>query len=144
MNARWDLVTPVFGLLRLRLEVRERFNQKPARARGRVEKRFPEPRVRRLNHEADHGVGAGGAASVAGGVGVPEEVLTDNGTQYITWRGKSAFSKECEKLGIKQIVASPHRPQTLGKIERFLGTLWRQCVESAIFADLGDARLQPG
>jgi hypothetical protein len=79
-----------------------------------------------------------------GGFGTPGEVLTDNGTQYVTWRGKSAFSRECEKLGIKQIVASPHRPQTLGKIERFWGTLWRECVEAAVFADLGEARSRIG
>lgn len=79
-----------------------------------------------------------------GGYGVPGEILTDNGTQYVTWRGKSAFSKECEKHGIRQIVASPHRPQTLGKIERFWGTLWRECVETAVFADLGDARQRIG
>jgi transposase InsO family protein len=78
------------------------------------------------------------------GLGTPEEVLTDNGTQYVTWRGKSAFAKECEKRGVKQIVASPHRPQTLGKIERFWGTLWRDCVETAVFTDLGDARQRIG
>jgi len=82
-------------------------------------------------------------AAIAG-FGTPEEVLTDNGTQYVTWRGKSAFTKECEKRGIKQIVASPHRPQTLGKIERFWGTLWRECVETAVFMDLGDARQRIG
>src|SRR6185312_4150052 len=76
--------------------------------------------------------------------GAPEEVLTDNGTQYVTWRGKSAFAKDCEKRGVHQIVASPHRPQTLGKIERFWGTLWRECVETAIFLDLGDARQRIG
>jgi transposase InsO family protein len=78
------------------------------------------------------------------GFGTPEEVLTDNGTQYVTWRGKSAFAKECERRGVKQIVASPHRPQTLGKIERFWGSLWRECVESAVFLDLGDARTRIG
>lgn len=78
------------------------------------------------------------------GYGTPEEVLTDNGTQYVTWRGKSAFARECEKRGIKQVVASPHRPQTLGKIERFWGTLWRECAETAVFADLGDARARVG
>jgi hypothetical protein len=26
--------------------------------------------------------------------GNPEEILTDNGTQYVTWRGKSAFARE--------------------------------------------------
>lgn len=76
--------------------------------------------------------------------GAPTEILTDNGSQYVTWRGKSAFSRELEKRGIKQIVASPRRPQTLGKIERFWGTLWRECVESAVFIDLGDARQRIG
>ena len=72
--------------------------------------------------------------------GAPEEVLTDNGTQYKTWRGKSAFTKLLERRGIKQIVASPRHPQTLGKIERFWGTLWRECVQQAVFRDLDDAR----
>jgi transposase InsO family protein len=74
----------------------------------------------------------------------PEEVLTDNGAQYVTWRGKSAFTKELEKLGIKQIVASPRHPQTLGKVERFWGSLWRECVERAVFLDLDDARRRIG
>lgn len=76
--------------------------------------------------------------------GTPEEILNDNGTQYVTWRGKSAFSKELDKRGIKQIVAAPRHPQTLGKIERFWGTLWRDCLESAVFLDLGDAQRRIG
>jgi hypothetical protein len=76
--------------------------------------------------------------------GTPEEILTDNGSQYVTWRGKSVFSRELDKRGIKQIVAAPRRPQTLGKIERFWGTLWRECVESAVFIDLGDAQRRIG
>jgi len=74
----------------------------------------------------------------------PEEILTDNGSQYVTWRGQSAFSKELEKRGIKQIVSAPRHPQTLGKIERFWGTLWRECIETAIFLDLGDAQRRIG
>ena len=76
--------------------------------------------------------------------GAPEEILTDNGSQYVTWRGKSLFSKELEKRGIKQIVATPRRPQTLGKIERFWGTLWRECLEAAVFVDMGDAQRRIG
>ena len=76
--------------------------------------------------------------------GTPAEILTDNGSQYVTWRGKSAFSKELEKRGIHQVVAAPRRPQTLGKIERFWGTLWRECVDSAVFIDLGDAQRRIG
>lgn len=76
--------------------------------------------------------------------GAPEEILTDNGSQYVTWRGKSAFTKELEKRGIRQIVARPRHPQTLGKIERFWGTLWRECIETAVFVDLEDARRRIG
>jgi transposase InsO family protein len=72
--------------------------------------------------------------------GAPTEILTDNGTQYHTWRGKSAFRDLCERRGIRQVVASPRHPQTLGKIERFWGSLWRECVQSAIFRGLDDAR----
>ena len=78
------------------------------------------------------------------GYGPPAEMLTDNGSQYVTWRGKGAFTKELEKRGIRQVVASPHRPQTLGKIERFWGTLWRECLEAAVFVDLGDAQQRIG
>jgi transposase InsO family protein len=76
--------------------------------------------------------------------GAPQEILTDNGTQYVTWRGKSQFTRELEKRGIQQVVARPRHPQTLGKIERFWGTLWRECLESAIFLDLGDAQRRIG
>jgi len=72
--------------------------------------------------------------------GAPSEVLTDNGTQYHTWRGKSEFRKLCDRRGIRQVVASPRRPQTLGKIERFWGSFWRECAEAAIFRGLDDAR----
>jgi transposase InsO family protein len=76
--------------------------------------------------------------------GAPQEILTDNGSQYVTWRGKSAFTKELEKRGIRQVVARPRHPQTLGKIERFWGTLWRECLASAVFLDLGDAQRRIG
>ena len=77
-------------------------------------------------------------------VGAPEEVLTDNGPQYITWRGTSRFAGELQRRGIKHIVATPRRPQTLGKVERFWGTLWRECLESAVFIDLADAQKRIG
>jgi transposase InsO family protein len=76
--------------------------------------------------------------------GAPEEVLTDNGTQYVTWRGKSEFTKVLEQRGIRQIVATPRHPETLGKIERFWGTLWRECVATAVFRGLDDARRRLG
>ena len=79
-----------------------------------------------------------------GAYGAPEEVLTDNGPQYHTWRGKSRFGKELERLGIRHILARPRHPQTVGKAERFWGTLWRECVERAVFLDVEDARKRVG
>lgn len=76
--------------------------------------------------------------------GTPQEMLTDNGSQYVTWRGTSVFHREMEKRGIKHLVAKPQRPQTLGKVERFWGTLWRECIETAVFLDLEDARRRIG
>jgi transposase InsO family protein len=76
--------------------------------------------------------------------GAPAEILTDNGPQYVTWRGKSQFSKELEQQGIRQVVSRPKHPQTLGKIERFWGTLWRGCLQTAVFLDLEDARRRIG
>jgi hypothetical protein len=76
--------------------------------------------------------------------GPPEEILTDNGPQYVTWRGKSQFTRRLEQRGIRQIVARPKRPQTLGKIERFWGTLWREFLETAVFVDLAEARTRIG
>jgi len=76
--------------------------------------------------------------------GAPEEVLTDNGPQYMTWRGKSVFSRLLERRGIKHLVARPRHPQTLGKTERFWGTLWKECVEEAVFASIDEARKRVG
>lgn len=76
--------------------------------------------------------------------GPPEEVLTDNGPQYVTWRGKSVFSQELVKQGVKQIVARRYHPQTLGKIERFWSTLWKECLHDAVMLDVEDARKRIG
>jgi transposase InsO family protein len=76
--------------------------------------------------------------------GAPQEMLTDNGAQYVTWRGTSQFAHECQRRGVKHIVATPRRPQTLGKTERFWGTLWREMLEVAVFTDLNEARQRIG
>jgi transposase InsO family protein len=51
--------------------------------------------------------------AAAASYGVPAEVLTDNGSQYVTWRGTGAFTKELQKRGVGQVVAAPRHPQTL-------------------------------
>lgn len=72
--------------------------------------------------------------------GPPEEVLTDQGPQYHTWRGKSSFRKHLERRGIAHVLARPRHPQTLGKTERFWGTLWRECLQEAVIRSVEEAR----
>ena len=53
-------------------------------------------------------------------IGVPEQILTDQGTQFKPARGEiSAFDVHCSELGIEHITASVRRPTTCGKIEAF-------------------------
>jgi integrase-like protein len=76
--------------------------------------------------------------------GAPQEVLTDSGPQYHAWRGESQFRKVVVRRGIKPLVSRPRHPQTLGKVERFWGTLWRDFLEKSVFLDLDDARRRIG
>ena len=55
--------------------------------------------------------------------GKPAEVLTDQGPQYFSWRGKAEFQKLLAKQGIRHALARTHHPQTLGKCERLWATL---------------------
>ena len=52
--------------------------------------------------------------------GVPEQILTDQGTQFKPARGGlSEFTRYCIGLGVQHITASKRRPTTIGKIEAF-------------------------
>ena len=55
--------------------------------------------------------------------GKPREVLTDQGRQYFSWRGRSDFQRRLKNEGIWHVVARTHHPQTCGKIERFWETV---------------------
>jgi transposase InsO family protein len=55
--------------------------------------------------------------------GKPQELLSDQGRQYFAWRGKSEFQKLLTKQGIQHVVSRAHHPETLGKCERFWGTV---------------------
>lgn len=55
--------------------------------------------------------------------GIPEAILTDNGTQFTPARAVSGpFTQRCETRKIKHILGRVHHPQTNGKIERWFGT----------------------
>ena len=76
--------------------------------------------------------------------GKPEEVLTDQGRQYFSWRGKSDFQKLLDKEGIRHVVARSHHPQTLGKCERFWETVGQEFWERAKPQELEETRVRLG
>jgi transposase InsO family protein/transposase-like protein len=76
--------------------------------------------------------------------GKPEEVFTDQGPQYFSWRGKSSFQKLLVKQGIKHVVARSHHPQSLGKIERLWRTVGEEFWDRAHPQELDDARERLG
>lgn len=72
--------------------------------------------------------------------GSPKEVLTDNGRQFYSWRGKSRFSKFCVKAGIQQIRSRPYHPQTLGKIESFWRNLYQEFLSNVPLSSFEEAQ----
>ena len=72
--------------------------------------------------------------------GKPKEVLTDQGRQYVSWRGKSDFTKVLDREGIRHVVARSHHPQTVGKCERLWGSVQREFWNRLHPQDLVDAR----
>lgn len=72
--------------------------------------------------------------------GKPKEVLTDQGRQYFSWRGKSDFQKLLLREGIEHVVSRTHHPETLGKCERLWETINREFWERVRPQDMTDAR----
>lgn len=72
--------------------------------------------------------------------GKPQEILTDQGRQYFTWRGKCDFQKLLIKQGIRHVVARSHHPQTVGKCERLWETINAELWDRTRAQDLEDAR----
>ena len=61
-------------------------------------------------------------------VGVPEEILTDQGTNFTSQLLKEVYSL----LQIKPIRTTPYHPQTDGLVERFNGTLKAMLKKTAV------------
>lgn len=72
--------------------------------------------------------------------GPPKEILSDNGRQFVSWHGTSGFQVLLDKYNIKHIRARPHHPQTLGKLERWHGSLKKELIDIKFFHSLAEAR----
>jgi transposase InsO family protein len=76
--------------------------------------------------------------------GVPEEILTDNGKVFTGRHGlrptEVLFDRICRENGIKHRLTAPYSPTTTGKVERFHGTLRRECLNGRVFDDITQAQ----
>lgn len=72
--------------------------------------------------------------------GMPKEVLSDNGRQYYSWRGRSQFTEMLTKLGIRHIRSRPYHPQTCGKIESFWRNVIQECLAKTPLGSFEEAK----
>jgi len=70
--------------------------------------------------------------------GKPEALLTDRGMQFYSWRVMNRFQKLLEALGIEHILARPHHPQTLGKVEALNKRLQNELIQKNHFKGLNE------
>jgi transposase InsO family protein len=66
---------------------------------------------------------------------LPERVMTDNGVEFTSFTSQKAkethfFESMLNIFGLKHVYTRPYRPQTNGKIERFWGILYNECLLS--------------
>jgi len=71
--------------------------------------------------------------------GKMEEVLSDRGFVFYSWRGANRFEKYLELEGIHQTHASPHHPQTLGKIEAANKQIQKELIRLQEFKGVEEA-----
>jgi transposase InsO family protein len=76
--------------------------------------------------------------------GHPKEMLTDNGRQYVTWRGKTDFQRIMQDENIRHIRSRKQHPQTLGKIESFWGKVKAEWLAEINKSGLEDMRRRLG
>jgi transposase InsO family protein len=78
--------------------------------------------------------------NAVGQYGSPKEILSDQGRQFYSWRGKCPFQKELAREGIQHVVSRSHHPQTLGKVESFWKHLKDEFLSRVVSGSINDLR----
>ncbi len=76
--------------------------------------------------------------------GKMEEMLTDRGFVFYSWKGGNRFERYLEVERIEHTHASAHHPQTLGKIEALNGHLRKELLEVRHFSGVEEAKASMG
>jgi putative transposase len=72
--------------------------------------------------------------------GKMEEILTDRGFVFYSWRGINRFEKYLETERIDHTHARPHHPQTLGKVEACNRRIKQELIDQKHFLNLHEAQ----
>lgn len=72
--------------------------------------------------------------------GKMEEILTDRGFVFYSWRGINRFERYLQNEGIDHIHARPHHPQSLGKVEACNRRLKAELLDRQHFANAHEAQ----
>ena len=72
--------------------------------------------------------------------GKMEEILTDRGFVFYSWRGINRFEKYLETERIDHTHARAHHPQTLGKVEACNRRIKQELIDQQRFANLHETR----
>ena len=71
--------------------------------------------------------------------GKMEEMLTDRGFVFYSWRGINRFERFLQMHGIDHTHARPHHPQTLGKVEACNRRIKNELMKQQRFSNANDA-----
>ncbi len=71
--------------------------------------------------------------------GLPNQLLTDRGSQFASWKGINAFQEMLGNLGVEHILTQSQSPQTIGKIESFHRNIQKELLRRQEFATIKEA-----
>ena len=89
------------------------------------------------NRRQDVGGCVDGGCSPGGQGLTVQRILSDNGSPYRS----RAFARLLRRLGVRHIRTRPYRPQTNGKVERWIRTVLSECLYLEVFASSHERRL---
>lgn len=73
--------------------------------------------------------------------GKMQEILTDRGFVFFSWRGINRFERYLQNEGIDHTHARPHHPQTLGKVEACNRRIKSELFDQQHFSGVDEAQM---
>jgi len=72
--------------------------------------------------------------------GLPNQLLTDRGSQFASWKGINSFQELLGHLEVEHILTKAQSPQTIGKIESFHRNIQKELLRQKEYLSIKAAR----